>query len=467
MRNRLRFFSNALPVLGLMVAAAAGCSDDSTATGSGAGGSQSGTGGAGPSGGSGGAETGGTSGTGGTATGGASDSGSTGTGAGNVGSDAGEPDAVVEIPDGGSVGKLNCGAAPATDWGAAMVASTMKAFPDPLKWEYSQALFLHGSYLVYKRTKDSKILDYINAWADARIGTSTSNAYTNVDSMMPNMVLLDLFEETKDMKYVQGAKKVHDIFKNSYPRTSDGGFWHSAGAIDQTWGDTVFMGQPLLERYGHLIDDAAYTDDETTKQLLVTHDHLKNPNGLHWHAWAECRDGNNCPSWTTPTLHHSAESWGRANGWYMVATMIVLDLLPATHANRAPLIEIVKGLAESLKKWQDSTSGRWFQLVDKGTDPDNWLETSSSSMYTYMLAKSVRLGYIDASYAPIAAKGFQGVLQKIAIDDNGTTSLTDICQGTNVGNAAFYYARPRPVNDMHGLGSFLIMYEELRADCGF
>jgi unsaturated rhamnogalacturonyl hydrolase len=274
-----------------------------------------------------------------------------------------------------------------------------------------------------------------------------------------------MFEETKDMKYAQGAKKVHDRFKNSYPRTSDGAFWHNDGAVDQTWGDTVFMGQPLLERYGHLVDDAAYTDDETTKQLLVTHDHLKNPNGLHWHAWAECR--TDCPSWTTATLHHSQESWGRANGWFMMATMMVLDLLPPAHANRGPLIEVVKGLAEGLKKWQDPATGRWFQLVDKGTDADNWLETSSSSMYTYMLAKSVRLGYIDASYATVAQKGFQGVLQKITIDNNGTTSLTDICRGTNVGDAAYYYARVRPVNDMHGLGSFLIMYEELRADCGF
>jgi len=39
------------------------------------------------------------------------------------------------------------------------------------------------------------------------------------------------------------------------------------------------------------------------------------------------------------------------------------------------------------------------------------------------------------------------------------TYLTDICEGTNLGDLAFYLARKRDTNDLHGLGAFLIMNE--------
>ncbi len=457
---------SALVCLSVLVTAACGGDDSGVTSASssmGAGGAQQGSSGNGTSSGGSGGETSGT-----TATGGSAGDVGTGGGGGTSGADdagmGGSLDGGTNVTPPGSGPFLDCGSAPKTDWGTAMVESTIKRNPDPLSWEYSRALFLHGAYLVYKRTKDPKILAYIKAWADARVGESTSNGYGSVDSMMPNTVLLDMYEETHDAKYGQGAARVRNRFR-TYPRTSDGAFWHNTGAVDQTWGDGVFMGMPPLERYGHLFNDSAYTDDESSKQLLLYHDHLKNPNGLHWHAWAECR--NDCPSWTTRDVHHSPESWGRANGWYAMATMMILDLLPANHPNRAPLITIMQGLVEGFKKWQDDTSGRWYQIVDKGTDLDNWLETSSSSMYTYTIAKSIRLGYVDASYAPVAVKGLQGILQKIALDGSGMTNLTDICRGTNVGDAAYYYARPRPVNDFHGLGSFLIMYEELHADCKY
>jgi len=41
------------------------------------------------------------------------------------------------------------------------------------------------------------------------------------------------------------------------------------------------------------------------------------------------------------------------------------------------------------------------------------------------------------------------------------TNLTDICEGTNVADIAYYFARKRNVNDFHGLGAFLIMNEHM------
>ena len=48
------------------------------------------------------------------------------------------------------------------------------------------------------------------------------------------------------------------------------------------------------------------------------------------------------------------------------------------------------------------------------------------------------------------------------INAEGNTEISEICIGTNVGDLPFYLARPRAVNDLHGIGAFLIMNEQFR-----
>ena len=84
-----------------------------------------------------------------------------------------------------------------------------------------------------------------------------------------------------------------------------------------------------------------------------------------------------------------------------------------------------------------------------------------SAMYTFMLSRGVARGYLDPSYKAVAAKGYQGVLAKISLGSDKKTNLTDICEGTNVGDLNYYLGRARKTNDFHGLGAFLIMNEQL------
>jgi unsaturated rhamnogalacturonyl hydrolase len=348
------------------------------------------------------------------------------------------------------------------DWGKAIVDSTMKRIPDAtsLAWGYQPALFLHGAYLVYTRTHDSHVLAYIKAWADSKIDANGAihNGFNSLDSMMPANVLLDLYEETHDLKYSHAPANVRARL-DTYPRTSDGAFWHATSRTGQTWGDGTFMALPFLARYGHLFNDAAYADDETTKQLIAYHNHLSDPsNGLHFHAWDETGKA----SWTVPGAKHSAEVWCRAVGWYAMASVMVLDQLPVNHPNRPQVITILQGLIDGIKATQDPATGRWFQVVDKGSDPHNWLETSCSSMFTFAISRAVERGYVAHAYAPVAARGYHGVLQEISIGSDGLTNVADICVGTNVGALAYYEGRKRATNDFHGLGAFLIMIEQLR-----
>src|SRR5260370_25807263 len=217
------------------------------------------------------------------------------------------------------------------------------------------------------------------------------------------------------------------------------------------------MCMAVLVRYGQMFGDRKYANDEAVKQLLIDASHLKDLNtGLLYHAY----DESGASTWADPKTHHSAEFWCRAMGWYGMAIIDVLEVLPADHPKRAELIAVLQGLIKGMAKYQDSKNGLWYQVVDKGSVDGNWLETSSSSMYTYIISMAVRRGYVDKSYEDVAKKGYQGVLTKLSFGEDGLANIADICEGTNVADLAYYFARKRNVNDFHGLGAFLIMNEQ-------
>ena len=360
------------------------------------------------------------------------------------------------------------------DWSKAMVESTMKRFPtaqDLGNWGYAKSLYLYGQYLVWKRTGDPRYLDYIKAWIDSHIddegnvfntdkeGKKTNIGFTNLDSMLPGNLLLLLHKETKEPKYKFAADRIRKKF-DTYKRTSDGGFWHAESKSRewQLWADGVFMSMPFLVRYGKLYGDSQYANDEAAKQLIIYASHLNDPQtGLMFHAY----DESGASTWANPTTKRSPEFWCRAIGWFGMTLIEVLEVLPKDHPQRPKLIAQVRQLARAYTSFQDPRTGLWYQVVNKGHLPQNWLETSSSSMYTYMISMGVKRGYLDKKYLQTAKKGYQGVLTKISLDADGLTNITDICEGTNVADLAYYFARKRNTNDFHGLGAFLIMNEHM------
>ena len=148
-------------------------------------------------------------------------------------------------------------------------------------------------------------------------------------------------------------------------------------------------------------------------------------------------------------------------GWFGMTLIKVLEVLPKNHPRRPQLIAQVKQLVKAWAQFQDQKTGLWYEVVDKGNLPDNWLETSSSSMYTYVTSMAVQRSYVSKSFMATAKKGYQGVLTKISLGPDRLTDITDICEGTNVADLAYYLARKRNANDFHGLGAFLIMNEHM------
>jgi unsaturated rhamnogalacturonyl hydrolase len=350
------------------------------------------------------------------------------------------------------------------DWSRSMVDTTMRRTPDPKNlggWGYAVSLYLYGQFLVYKRTGEKKYLDYIQGWVDRHVNDEgvIDRSISALDYMLPGNLLLVLFSETKQEKYRKAAESIRQRF-DTYPRTEDGGFWHALSRQHQLWLDGMFMSMPFLVHYGKTLGDEKYTTDEATKQLLIYAKHLNDPaTGLMFHAY----DESGAQPWADPTTRHSSIFWCRAIGWFGMALIEVLELLPHKHPHRKELIAQVRQLATAYAKYQDAATGLWYQVVDKGTLAGNWLETSSSSMYTYTISMAIVRKYIPKSFAIVACKGYRGVLTQLSVDSEGQTHIANICGGTNVGDLNFYLNRPRNTDDFHGLGAFLIMNEHMRS----
>jgi unsaturated rhamnogalacturonyl hydrolase len=351
-------------------------------------------------------------------------------------------------------------AAAATDWSTAVVDSTTaRKTPSSIGgWSYPVGLYLYGQYQVYLRTHNAKYLSYIKSWADRFVDSkgAIDQSFNSLDSMQAGRVLVLLHHETGDARYKTAAAKIRNRLK-TYPRNSDGAFWHatSSSRAHQLWADGVYMVNPFLVEYAKEFgDSSAY--DEAAKQMVAYGGHLQQSSGLLKHAYDESKTA----SWADSKTGLAPEYWCRAIGWYGMASVNVLDAVPSSQPQRAQLLTILQKLAAGFEHYQDPATGRWFQVVDKGSKSDNWTETSCSAMYSYTLSRAVQQGYVDAHYKAVADRGYQGVLKKISLGGDGRTNLTDISIGTNVGSYSYYVGRDRATNDFHGLGAFLLMNEQ-------
>jgi len=349
------------------------------------------------------------------------------------------------------------------DWSLRLVDSTLTRSPDPKQfgsWSYPRGLYLFGQYLVYRRTGDARYLKYIQDWVDSHIDAEghLDREIRALDDVLAANLIVVLYQETHESRYKLAA----DLFRHrfdAYPRTSDGGFWHASvpSRKQQLWLDGNYMALQFLLRYGQVLNDAQYTNQEAVHQLLVYHQHLKaEHSGLLYHAY----DASGESTWADPKTHHSAFFWCRAMGWYGMTLVDTLEVLPKNQPGRGELIRILRKLVASLAQYQDPETGLWYQIVDQPTTPGNWKETSSSSMFTYIIDVAVKRGYVSRKYHAAAEKGYRGVVGRISLGADGLTNLPDICEGTNVGNLQFYLDRKRNTNDLHGLGAFLLMSEE-------
>lgn len=358
-----------------------------------------------------------------------------------------------------------------------MADSEIKQFPEPWTvdfnpkpvWNYTQGLIAHSMIKVWKENGNETYYNYAKTYADKFIGADgTISQYDlddyNIDAVNSGKFLFDLYENTKDERYLKAINHLRDQLKTQ-PRTSEGGFWHKKRYPHQMWLDGLYMGAPFYAQYAAHFNQPELFDD-VVKQFVLVHKYTYNPQtGLNYHGWDESKE----QKWADPKTGCSPHYWGRAEGWYAMALVDVLDYLPQNHSGRAKILEILNQVAAGIKKHQDPKTGLWYQVLDQGNREGNYLEATSSSMFTYSLLKAVRKGYISKDYKTVALKAYSGILETlIKNNSDGTISLTKCCSVAGLGgnpyrdgSYEYYIKEPVRDNDPKGVGPFIMASLEM------
>lgn len=276
----------------------------------------------------------------------------------------------------------------------------------------------------------------------------------SMDDMMAGAVIVWAYRYTGEEKFKKAADFIRKSY-DSYPRTSDGIFWHGRGTVGQIWVDGVFMGQMFLTKYGYYIGDSKYCFDEAARQLIGMHQHLMKENsGLLYHGWDEDKDAH----WANLSTGMSSEVWSEGLGWYALMLVETLEIFPKKHPQYQKIVDITRNLMQGLKDNQDVNSGLWYQIVDKGNRFDNWQETSGSGMFIYSMQRAIELGIIqEKEYANCIKRGYIGLLSKVRINkDDGLIDLCDANNGLGIQkDYDAYVTRPRKRNGQEVISSFL------------
>jgi unsaturated rhamnogalacturonyl hydrolase len=272
--------------------------------------------------------------------------------------------------------------------------------------------------------------------------------HTLDDIELGRSVLL-LYRETHEPRYAAAAKFLRQQLA-AQPRTASGGFWHKQIYPNQMWLDGAYMAGPFLAAYGALFHEPK-DFDEVARQLLLMDAHMRDPKtGLLRHGWDESKQ----MPWADKTTGLSPEAWARADGWYAMALVDMLDILPADHPQRAALSDDLQRTLAAVVKYQDPATGLWWEVMDKGGQPGNYLEASASCMFVYALARG--------GMAENARRGWAGIQTHFIRQSADGPVLTGTVSVGGLGGKPYrsgdyaYYLREKVQDDdPKGIGSYL------------
>ena len=298
----------------------------------------------------------------------------------------------------------------------------------------------------------SMTLDNMNAakmYFPILAGKLKSQEATTVANTAINAVIEHM--KNYNTTYIIGSGKsaLDNTNANDVQKTMFGGWFHkSTDYTDQMWCDGQYMGPALLAQ---IIKHTGKTNnisdndwDIIAKQFSITWAQLYDKTtGLLYHGFTANPGDKASTSWTGISkekgIYHSASFWGRANAWYFLALVDILEVMPTDNTYYNTFKGYLTSLAEGIKKYQDKTTGCWYQVMDKvpASLTGNYLEASCSSIFTAGYLKAIRLGLLDkATYEPIAKKAYEGLVNQFMVydnTDNSTIQLVHSCTSAGLG----------------------------------
>ena len=350
-------------------------------------------------------------------------------------------------------------------------------FSSKPKWSYVMGIEMEGMLDTYEHYKEGNnaILDYLKEYPAKMIDEKGNiTGYKYEDFNLDNVRTAKFILRMHNLFPTKGTEKaLKTLFKQlqNQPRTKEGVYWHKAIYANQVWLDGIFMGLPFYCNYAVQTmkpkKAEKYLNDAVDQMVKTDYRTYDEKTQLWKHAWDETHQ----QFWANKEDGKSQHCWARALGWYVMAMTECLDAMPENYARRQKVIDLLNKAMKSVVKYQDKKTGVWYDVLDVKSDK-NYLESTASSMFTYVLLKGYRKGYLSEEYLKAGVKAYNGILKQfIKVNADKTISLTRCCAVSGLGpgpgpyvkkpnykrDGSFEYYMSEPIrdNDAKGVGPFI------------
>lgn len=350
-------------------------------------------------------------------------------------------------------------------------------FSNKPKWSYVMGIEMEGMLDTYEHYKEGNnaILDYLKEYPAKMIDEKGNiTGYKYADFNLDNVRTAKFVLRMHNLFPTKGTEKaLKTLFKQlqNQPRTKEGVYWHKAIYANQVWLDGIFMGLPFYCNYAVQTmkpkKAEKYLNDAVDQMVKTDYRTYDEKTQLWKHAWDETHQ----QFWANKEDGKSQHCWARALGWYVMAMTECLDAMPENYARRQEVIDLLNKAMKSVVKYQDKKTGVWYDVLDVKSDK-NYLESTASSMFAYVLLKGYRKGYLSEEYLKAGVKAYNGILKQfIKVNADKTISLTRCCAVSGLGpgpgpyvkkpnykrDGSFEYYMSEPIrdNDAKGVGPFI------------
>lgn len=292
------------------------------------------------------------------------------------------------------------------------------------EWQWHQGVALHGLMKAHSVLKDEESLTFVVNWVDWHIAQGVLPK--SINTTAPLLAIVELVRRGSNPRLREICEEYARWCVESAPRLDDGTFEHSCTENTyplQVWADTLFMGCIFLARWGTLTGNSRYVE-EVVKQFTNHYEHLRNPHtGLIFHGY----DGE--------TRSQMGVLWGRGNGWFTVASIEVLEALPADTPGYDVLLKNFRSHLDGVLATQDD-SGAWHTVMN---EPTTSLEMSATAAFAMGLNWATQQSWAPEGCRLASERAYAALAERISADGE----LLEASGGTCVmPTAASYDAIP-------------------------
>lgn len=285
-----------------------------------------------------------------------------------------------------------------------------------LTWDWPGGVAFYGVSRAFEVTGEKAYLERMAAWVDEYIEAGLPGWTVNTSAM--GHMLLTLYEQTEDQKYLDIIMSKVDYLEHHAPRFGDRVLQHTVSSKndfpEQCWADTLFMAAYFLLRVGVKLDRKDLIEDALHQFYWHINFLQDEEDGLWYHGYNHINKD-----------HMSGMYWARANAWAAYTMSRAARGVPEGYLY-PPMMHIWSSLRDQLaaiKKLQKE-DGLWGTVLDY---PEAYGEVSATAGIA--AAMVMQNNPLHGKYAQ---KALDGVLANITASgrvlnvSGGTAVMKDI-----------------------------------------